>query len=99
MITVSNEIEAKRLLANGLRFGGAVKKVEKYWEAGPGLVCIRYCGIGHERQGSCGDRSEKFSECTKEELDKEVKWFESKTAELLNIYAMITRVCAYSKRW
>ena len=30
VITVSNEMEAKRLLASGLRFGGAIKKVEKY---------------------------------------------------------------------
>ncbi len=39
------------------------------------------------------------SECTKEDLDKEVEWFESKTAELLNSHAKITRVYAYSKRW
>ena len=39
------------------------------------------------------------SECTKEDLDKEVEWFESKIAELLNNHAKITRVCAYSKRW
>ena len=63
MITVSNEIEAKRLLANGLCFGGAVKKVEKYWEAGLRLVCIRCCGIGHERQGSYEDRPERCVMC------------------------------------
>ncbi len=63
VLTVSNEIEAKRLLANGLRFGGTVKKVEKYWEAGPGSVCMRCCGIGHERQGSCGDRPERCVMC------------------------------------
>ena len=39
------------------------------------------------------------SECTKKDLDKEVEWFESKTAELLNSHAKITRVYAYSKRW
>ena len=38
VITVSNKIEAKWLLTNGFRFEGAVKKVEKYWEAGPGYV-------------------------------------------------------------
>ena len=63
VITVSNEIEAKRLLANGLCFGGAVKKVEKYWEAGPGLMYMRCCGIGYKRQGSCGDRLEKCVMC------------------------------------
>lgn len=71
VITVSNEIEAKRLLANGLRFGGAVKKVEKYWEAGPGSVCMRCCGIGHERQGSCGDRPEKCVMCAGAHLTSE----------------------------
>lgn len=30
VITVSSEYEAKQLIANGLRFRGAVKKVEKY---------------------------------------------------------------------
>lgn len=30
VITVSNEIAAKRIMASGLRFGGAIKKVEKY---------------------------------------------------------------------
>ena len=37
--------------------------VEKYWEAGPGSVCMRCCGIGHERLGSCGDRPEKCLLC------------------------------------
>ena len=30
VITVSNEIEAKRFIASGLQFGGAIKRVEKY---------------------------------------------------------------------
>ena len=65
IITVSNEMEAKRLLASGLRFGGAIKKVEKYWEAGPGSVCMKCCGIGHERQGSCENRPEKCIICAR----------------------------------
>ena len=63
VIIVNNKIEAKWLLANGLCFGGAVKKVEKYWDAGPGLVYMRYCGIGHECQSSCGDRPERCVIC------------------------------------
>lgn len=59
VITVSSEYEAKQLIADGLRFGGAVKKVEKYWDAAPGSVCLKCCGISHERLGSCGDRPEK----------------------------------------
>lgn len=35
---------------------------------------------------------------TKEDFDKEVKWFENKTAKILNNHAKITRVCVYSKR-
>ena len=35
VITVSSESEAKMLCASGLRFGGVVKMVEKYWESGP----------------------------------------------------------------
>ena len=36
---------------------------------------------------------------TKEDLDKEVEWFESKLVKLLNNHAKITRITAYSKRW
>lgn len=56
VITVSNEHVAKQLIASGLRFGGMVKKVEKFWEAGPGSVCLRCFGIGHKRLEKCGDR-------------------------------------------
>ena len=63
VITVGNEAEAKRLCASGLRFGGIVKMVEKYWESGPGSVCRTCCGIGHERMGQCGDRLPKCVIC------------------------------------
>ncbi len=63
VITVSSESEAKQLAASGLRFGGTIKKVEKYWDTGLGSVCLRCCGIGHERQNSCGDRPEKCTMC------------------------------------
>ena len=56
VITVKGESEAKHLCASGLRFGGAVKVVEKYWEAGPSSVCMTCCGIGHKRMESCGNR-------------------------------------------
>ncbi len=48
VITVQGEAEAKKLCASGLRFGGVVKVVEKYWEARPGSVCMTCCDIGHE---------------------------------------------------
>lgn len=63
VITVSNKMEAKRLIASSLRFGGAIRKVEKYWEAGPRSVCMKCCGIGHKCQGSCGNRPEKCIMC------------------------------------
>lgn len=56
VITVKSESEAKQLCTSGLRFGHVVKKVEKYWEAGPSFVCMTCCGIGHERMGRCNDR-------------------------------------------
>lgn len=63
MITVGSEIEAKRLCASGLRFGGTVKMAEKYWESGPSSVCLICCGIGHERMGKCGDQPPKCIIC------------------------------------
>ena len=63
VITVSSESEAKKLCASGLRFGGIVKVVEKYWESGPSSVCRTCCGIGHERMGNCGNRLPKCVIC------------------------------------
>ena len=56
VITVGNEAEASKLCAKGLRFGGAPKVVEKYWEAGPSSICMTCSGIGHDRLGGCGER-------------------------------------------
>ena len=36
---------------------------------------------------------------TKEDLDKEMDWFESKLVKLLNNHAKVIRITAYSKRW
>lgn len=38
VITVANASEASYLCAKGLRFGGGLKVVEKFWEAGPGSI-------------------------------------------------------------
>ena len=64
VITVKGETEAKRLCASGLRFGGLVRMVEKFWEAGPSSVCMTCCGIGHARMGECGNRPAKCAICT-----------------------------------
>ena len=37
--------------------------------------------------------------CTKQELDKEVEWFQEKLTELLNTHVKITQITSYSKRW
>ena len=37
--------------------------------------------------------------CTKQELDKEIEWFEEKLTKLLNKYTKITQITSYSKRW
>ena len=63
VITVSSESEAKRLCASGLRFGGILRVVEKYWESRPSSVCMTCCGIGHERMGKCGDRQPRCVIC------------------------------------
>ena len=63
VITVGNEAEASKLCSKGLRFGGAPKVVEKYWEAGPGSVCMTCSGIGHDRLGGCKERPEQCVIC------------------------------------
>ena len=63
VITVANASDVSYLCAKGLRFGGALKVVEKYWEAGPESICPIYCGIGHDRPGNCGERPAKCSLC------------------------------------
>ena len=63
VITVSNKHVAKQLIASGLRFGRMVKKVEKFWKAEPGSVCLRCCGISHKRLEKCGNRPKKCVMC------------------------------------
>ena len=63
VITVANNSDATYLCARGLRFGGTLKVVERYWEAGPGSVCPVCCGIGHDRLGKCGQRPAQCTLC------------------------------------
>ena len=62
-MTVKGEAKAKQLCAFGLRFGGVVRVVEKYWEAGPSSVCMTCYGIGHEQMGNCRDQPPKCVIC------------------------------------
>lgn len=57
VITVKTREEVTELCSKGLRFGGAVKVIEKYWEAGTGLVFMSCTGIDHDYQGKCDKRS------------------------------------------
>lgn len=63
VITVKGEAKAKKLCASGLRFGGVIRVVERYWEAGPSSVCMICCGIGYQRMRSCRNRPEKCLIC------------------------------------
>ncbi len=44
-----------------------------------------------------GDQQHLNLLCTKQELDKEVEWFEKRLTELLNNHAKITQITSYSK--
>ncbi len=57
VITVRNSGETSLLCSKRLRFRRALKVVEKYWEAGPGSVCISYKAVDHYRLGNCGKRA------------------------------------------
>lgn len=61
IITVADNSDATYLCAKGLRFGGTLEVVERYWEAAPGSVCPVCCGIGHDCVGKCGQRP---AQCT-----------------------------------
>lgn len=63
VITIANASDAAYLCAKGLRFRGALKIVEKYWEVGLGSVCLICCSIGHDRPGNCGQRPAKCALC------------------------------------
>lgn len=54
-IVVSNA-EATYLYVKGLRFDKSLKMVKRYWEAGPGFVCLSCCSIGHDRPKKYGER-------------------------------------------
>ena len=48
VITMGNSTEASTLCSKELKFGGALKVVEKYWEAGPSSVCISCVGVSYD---------------------------------------------------
>lgn len=48
VITVGSKEDALKLCANGRKFGGAPKVVEKYWEVRPSFVNMTCSGIGYD---------------------------------------------------
>lgn len=63
MITVEREVEAKKLCASGLQLGRVEQVVEKYWKAGPNLVCMTCYGIRREQIGGCGYKPQRCVIC------------------------------------
>lgn len=61
VITVGSSTKASQLCSKRLRFGGDLKVVEKYWEAGPSSICMSCTGIGHDRLEGCGDRAVQYA--------------------------------------
>ncbi|ODM21089.1 hypothetical protein SI65_04142 [Aspergillus cristatus] len=55
VITVSSLEEARKLLINGIRFGGSRYKTEQYWETGADTVCPRCSQLGHRSFKAYGD--------------------------------------------
>jgi hypothetical protein len=54
VVTVGSLEEARKLLANGIRFGGSRYRTEHYWEVGVDTVCPRCCHLGHRSFKACG---------------------------------------------
>lgn len=50
----------------------------------------------NEWDRACLGQAQLDLSCTKEDLDREVGWFESRLTKLLNSHAKITRITAYS---
>lgn len=63
VITVSNKIKAKQLIANEFQFEKAIKKEKKYQDVGPGSIYIKCYRISHKRQSSYENIPEKCIMC------------------------------------
>lgn len=63
IITIKGKVEIKNLYISGLQFGGVVKRVERYWEARPNLMCMKCFGIGYKHIESYRDWPSKYVIC------------------------------------
>ena len=55
VITIKGETKVRQHYISGLRFGGVIKVVERYWEARLSLVYMKCYSIGHEQMGNGGN--------------------------------------------
>jgi len=53
VITVRNKLEADRLMAKGLHFGGYNHTVDRYWGLGPDEICPKCGEYGHTTFRGC----------------------------------------------
>jgi hypothetical protein len=53
IITVRNKLEADKLIAKGLHFGGYNHTVDRYWETGPEEICPKCLEYGHTSYKGC----------------------------------------------
>ena len=83
------------LCSKGVRFGGTLKVVEKYWEAGLLSICMSCTGIGHDRLGGCGNRRVQCVICPDAYNVKNHKCgLIGCTAKIGKIYTHVTSKCA-----
>ena len=63
VITVGSLDEARKIISNGLRFGGQRHEATQYWEIGPDSICPRCAGIGHSSYKGCKESPPKCYIC------------------------------------
>ena len=50
---VRNKLEADKLMAKDLHFGGYNHKVDRYWKTRPAEICLKCLEYGHTSFGGC----------------------------------------------
>jgi len=55
VITVGSLEESRKILINGICFGGSQYQTEHYWDLGADTVCPQCCKIEHYSFRACGD--------------------------------------------
>ncbi|OJD09469.1 hypothetical protein ACJ73_10290 [Blastomyces percursus] len=64
MVTTVESLEiARKICADGLRFGGIRHRADLYWEVEPDAICPCCCGLGHQGFKACGEREPRCYVC------------------------------------